>query len=370
MSKDTTIDETIISDYLWQKALDLGVANKNCLDKKASIALAKDMLVARLFIQSLKSRFTKGWATPPKYNGKRLHSPHKRIVNILLSDLHFGSHLDPEECPVEYNTVQESRRLGRVALQVADYKRQYRKETKLVVHLLGDIIQGQLHDPRDGDPLSIQFTAAVHYLTQLVMFWSSQYPNIEVYCTPGNHGRNLSRHPDRAIQQKFDSIETMVYTAVRMAVLNSGVKNCKFIIPKTPYYTVQLFNSKLFGTHGDTVLKPGYPGRAINVSNLEKQVYKWNAAKNIGGPFDIFVCGHVHFASITSLPGNVSMITNGALVPPDAFSLSIGSPDNTCGQYMFESVEGHAIGDQRFIVVDSADSEPKYNDIIKPFVGL
>jgi hypothetical protein len=70
------------------------------------------------------------------------------------------------------------------------------------------------------------------------------------------------------------------------------------------------------------------------------------------------------------LPGNISMITNGALVPPDAFSLSIGSPDNTCGQYMFESVEGHAIGDQRFIVVDSADNDSKYNDIIKPFSGL
>jgi hypothetical protein len=368
MSKDKTPDEEVIGNYLWQKALDLGAANKSCLDKRASINLVKDLVVARLFIKSLKNSFSKGWVAPPKYSGKRIHSPHKRIVNILLSDLHFGSFISSDECPVAYNTIQESRRLGRVALQVADYKRQYRKETKLIVHLLGDIIQGQLHDPRDGEPLAIQFTAAVHYLTQLIMFWTSQYPSVEIYCTPGNHGRNMSRHPDRAVQQKFDSIETMVYVAVKTAVLNSGISNCKFIIPKTPYYTVELFNSKLFGTHGDTVLKPGFPGRAINVSNLEKQVYKWNAAKNIGGPFDIFAVGHVHTAS--SLPGNISMITNGALVPPDAFSLSIGSPDNTCGQYLFESVEGHAIGDQRFIVVDSADNNSQYNDIIKPFSGL
>jgi hypothetical protein len=52
------------------------------------------------------------------------------------------------------------------------------------------------------------------------------------------------------------------------------------------------------------------------------------------------------------------MITNGALVPTDSYSLSIGSPDNTCG------VEGHAIGDQRLILVDSADSDSQYNKII------
>jgi hypothetical protein len=189
---------------------------------------------------------------------------------VLLSDLHFGAHLKPEECPFEYDTVQESRRLGRVVEQVADYKRQYRNETKLIIHLLGDIIQGQLHDQRDGEPLALQFAASVHYLVQAVMFLASQYSSVEVYCQTGNHGRNMSRHPDRAVIQKFDSIETMVYVAMKAAILNSGVTNCKINIPKTPYYTVQLFDAKGLFTHGDTVLKPGYPGRSIQVDNLAK----------------------------------------------------------------------------------------------------
>ena len=365
-----TATEKLVHDYLHAKALDLKTSSKASLDKKVAVATARDFLVAEQFQKSLDKVFRKGWATPPRYEGKRLHSPHKRIVNVLLSDLHFGSHLDPQECSIEYNTLQESRRLGRVVLQVADYKRQYRQETKLIVHLLGDIVQGQLHDQRDGEPLAIQFAAAVHYLTQAIMFLSSQFPSVEVYCQTGNHGRNMSRHPDRAVNQKFDSIETMIYVACRTAVMNSGITNCKISIPKTPYYTAQLFDAKIFATHGDSVLRPGFPGRSINVSNLAQQVCKWNTARNIGGPFDIFACGHIHTASITHLPGNVAMITNGALVPPDAFSLSIGNPDNTCGQWVWESVEGHAIGDQRYVVVDGAEDEPKYNNIIKPFLGL
>jgi hypothetical protein len=371
MSNTDSATEKLVRDYLIEKALNLKESNRAGIDKRAAAAAGRDLLYMQELDKSLSKVFHKGWCTTPKYTGKRQHSPHKRIVNILLSDLHLGAHLDPQECPIEYNTVQESRRLGRVAVQVADYKRYYRKETKLIIHMLGDMIQGMLgHDPRDGEPLQKQFNMALSYLIQFVLFEAAQYPSVEIYCTPGNHGRNIARHQEKAVHQKWDSIENMLYVALRAAVYNSGVGNCKFFIPKTPYYIAPLFGSKLFGTHGDTVLRPGYPGRSINVANLAQQVCKWNTARNVGGPFDIFAVGHIHTATMVSLPGNVTLVTNGCLVPPDPFALSIGTPDNTCSQWMFESVEGHAIGDQRFIVVDGAENESKYNDIIKPFEDL
>jgi hypothetical protein len=64
------------------------------------------------------------------------------------------------------------------------------------------------------------------------------------------------------------------------------------------------------------------------------------------------------------------MLTNGCLVPPDSFAMSIGSPDVTCGQYLFESVEKHIMGDQRFIDVDDADGEPAYNKLVTPYEGF
>jgi hypothetical protein len=52
------------------------------------------------------------------------------------------------------------------------------------------------------------------------------------------------------------------------------------------------------------------------------------------------------------------------------FPCSIAIPDTTCGQWLWESVPNHVIGDQTFIVVDGAEDNSSYNDIIKPFKGL
>jgi hypothetical protein len=92
----------------------------------------------------------------PKKNG-----PTKRILNGLMSDLHFGADLNSEELPLNYTKVEEARRFASVCKGLAQYKPQYRDETKLYIHLAGDIIQGQLHDPRRLPERSILFLLAL-----------------------------------------------------------------------------------------------------------------------------------------------------------------------------------------------------------------
>jgi hypothetical protein len=363
------VTEKQVRSYFLDKLNSTQTKNAAVIDKKFALATAKDLFVLEELQKTLKKIFCKGWATPIKYKSKSKKSCN-RIVNNMLSDLHFGVNLKSNEVPHEYGPIQESRRLGAVAQQVVEYKTQYRNESKLIIHLLGDIIQGILHDPREGEPFAYQTTSAIHYLTQYIMFCCSEYPQVEIYCTPGNHGRNPHRHPQRAIHQKWDAIETVIYNAVKMAVLNSGIKNCQFFIPKTPYYIAPLFNNKGFFTHGDTVLTPGPTWKTISVGSLANQTMKWNTARNVGGPFQLFGCGHVHVGSVTHLPGNVIMIINSCLVPSDEFAVSIGKPDTTCGQYLFESTEKFACGDHRFISVDDADDKQEYNSIIEPFPGL
>lgn len=357
-----------IRDALIERAFNQKRLDTSSINRKVATAAGRDMLFVEELETSLLKVFKPGCIKPVLYKGKK--SKHtERLVHVVISDTHFQSLLDPEECPRPYGAVEESRRFGKVWAQVVDYKRQYRHETTLRVKLLGDLFQNQLHDQREGAPLSLQFAATLHYLIQGILFAASEYQQVQVDCTSGNHGRNKQRHMDRAVQQKWDSIETMVYFALKTAIEASKVPNVTINIPKTPYIVETVFDKKAFWTHGDTVLKPGYPGKSINVSGLYHQICKFNAATHINGPFSLFGVGHVHFGSITNMPGAVTMLTNGCLVPPDAFALSIGAGDVTCGQYIFESCRGYVCGDQRFVSVDDADSDPDYNKIITPFSG-
>lgn len=358
------IRDGIIDEAARQRRLD-----RKCLNRRTAVAAGRDRLFNEDLEETLSKVFKKGYALAKPYRGKKAKYT-ERLVHVILSDTHFQSLIDARECPLPYTAVEESRRLGKVVAQVADYKRQYRSESKLRVKLLGDLFQNQLHDQREGAPLAIQFAATLHYLVQAITFLASEYPEVQVDCATGNHGRNKQRHMDRAVQQKWDSIEGMVYFSLKMALAAAGAKNVTVNIPQTPYVIEEVFDKKAFWTHGDTVLKPGYPGKSIDVGHLYQQICRWNSARHIKGPFHMFGVGHVHFGSITNMPGEIVMLTNGCLVPPDAFALSIGAGDVTCGQYMFESVRGHICGDQRFINVDNADKNPEYNKIISPFSGL
>lgn len=362
-------NDSEIRELLIEKACHVKNTDSALVNRKTAALLGREMFWFEELARTLKGVFSKGWATPKEYRGhKAVYS--ERAVNVVLGDLHFGANLDPEECPLQYSTIQESRRLGKVAVQTADYKPNYRDKSKLLIHIIGDLIQGNIHDPREGTILTDQFGAATQYLTQFIMYEAAAYPRIEVYFTPGNHGRNTNRHPEVPIQQKYDSFETMVYIAVQNAVKASGLKNVKFFNTKRPYYVTEIFDNKIFATHGDTVLNIGNPGKSIDTKGLYHQICRWNSAKHIKGPFKLFIAGHMHIASITNLPGDVIMMTNGCLVPPDSYALSIGIPDATNGQYLFESTKDYVCGDQRFVRVNDADTNPEYNRVITPYEGL
>ena len=164
----------------------------------------------------------------------------------MLSDLHYGAALDKRELPLAYGHNEEARRTAAVALWLSEHRDlETRRSTDLHVNLIGDIIQGQLHDQRDGDPLAEQVCAAIHILSQFVAYVSaSGYNHVYVHCTPGNHGRNTSRHKERATSQKWDAIETMVYYAVMKATKH--LKNVTFQIPYTPFVTYSVYGHKVF----------------------------------------------------------------------------------------------------------------------------
>jgi hypothetical protein len=318
-------------------------------------------------IEHISSNVFKDKIVPSGYAKKNSSAIKERHLNLLLSDLHIRALLDDSKGLAKFGPVEEARRLAAVCLQAATYKPQYREKTQLNLHLLGDIIQGDLgHDPRDGAELSEQICAAQYLLAQAVGYLSAHFPKVVVRCAPGNHDRMITRHKGRAIHDKWDSYSTVIYHAVKMAC--ASLKNVEVIINKKPWIEYESFGIKAFGTHGDTIMNMGYPAKKVDISSIEGQVNRLNASLPDAKEYKLVFAGHVHTGSLTWMPNGTAAITNGALIPTDDYGLSIGCFESFCGQTMWESVPGHIVGDYRFIHVNKKDDmDASLDKIIKPF---
>lgn len=293
-----------------------------------------------------------------------------RAVNITLSDLHFGADLKASETGyLNYGPKEEARRLAEVVLQVLQYKIQYREQTELNINLAGDFFQGKLHDDQDAAPIAEQVCRTIHLLSQALAHFGEGFAKINVYCTGGNHSRIMTRHKKRATSGKWDNYETIIYFALKNIL--SKYKHMKFYIPKTQYIIYESLGHKVFVTHGDGVLNIGNPGKNLNIAGVETQINKLNASMKDTEEIKIAIVGHSHCSTISNLNTGCILVTNGCLIPSDAFAVSLGYLENRSSQTLFETTKEHAVGDIRFIRVDyNTDINEELDKIIIPYKGL
>lgn len=365
MKKLSADDKALALQVITERALALKDKARNSRETKILDATACETLFLEEF-EKIGQKIFKNKFTPPKYKNKA-KKPIKRVLNLMLSDLHYGADLDGREVPHQYGKVEEARRTAYIVKQTVNYKRDYRKDTALYVYIIGDVIQNCLHDMRDGAPLAEQVHRAMYLLTCAINVFSHEFGDVKVFFATGNHGRNTARHHNRATLQKWDSIETHVYLGVVNAFHNH--KNVSFEIPMTPYVSVNVFGKKAFFTHGDGVFRPGNPHKSLNVADIQTQINKINSAQSkTGSPvYELVGCGHVHIGTQALLPNGSVFLSNGALIPPDPYSVSLGSLESTCGQWLWESTEEYILGDSRFVTVnEQVDKDSSLDSIIKP----
>lgn len=299
--------------------------------------------------------------------------PQERVVNVVLSDLHFGSRLMAAEGTHSYGVHEEARRFARVIQSTADYKRDHRKESRLRVFLIGDTFQNKLHDPQEPSaPNTEQMCETVWLLEQGLTRLAMEYQSVEVCCATGNHGRNLARHLGRATSQKWDSPETFVYFTLHHAL--SKFPNVTFNIPLTPWVISDGPGGKVFATHGDTVFNVGNPHSNLPIKAIEQKVDQLNSSgvpPKHPGPFAAFVLGHVHKGVAFQAACGSWVLTNPALVPPDSFANSLGVMNGRSGQLLFESTKKRVVGDLRIIDVGpDEDNDASLEDLVKPWPGM
>jgi hypothetical protein len=354
--------EAEVAAFVKERQLELADKASFKDNRLATEYLAKQEFVLERFEKIASKISSRNFV--PDYKGKKGKAI-QRIVNAQWSDLHFGADLDPRLTPFAYGETEERRRFAGVCAQLADYKRQYRAESSLHIHLIGDVIQGKLHDPQANAILTEQVDRASHHIVHGLDFLSSEYQEIIVDTSVGNHGRDVSRHPERATNDKYDSVEFRLYRLLYWTFRNHP--RIKIRTPIRAFYLYDQFGMKGLMTHGDTIFNPGYPNRAIHVEALQNQINRYLVA---GGhetlDVKLFGFGHVHVPMSMRLPGGQVLLTNGALIPSDEYAISIGIFNAPCSQNLWEAVPGYLFGDHRWMDVNSSHDQDKSLDKIIP----
>lgn len=296
----------------------------------------------------------------------------KRTIVAAISDTHFGVNVSKEEMHGlnEFNWTIAARRLALFMEQIVCYKPDHRKDTDLLLQLNGDILAGQIHNQEwHVDLLTTQFTGALNILLQAISYVAQHFHKVTVICTPGNHGRNVGKaDKGRATVQKWDSYENMLYASLR-EVLKEKHKNIEFVIPESPFLIYRVQGHLVCQTHGDTVISVGNVGNSLNMNSINNQINTINASSLVKGDerIEVISVGHVHVPTVQILQNGGTLVINGCLSGTDPFAQSIGIFSNNPTQVLYESTQKHAVGDIRMIKVKDADTEERFDNIIKPF---
>jgi hypothetical protein len=287
-----------------------------------------------------------------------------RSLQNLWTDQHMGASLPGRELPQAYGIVEERRRFAKVVSNVCEYKRDYRDRTALRVFDAGDNIEGFLaHDLRSGEPLADQFVLRVEYSIQAIQHLAAEFPHVDVHYDTGNHDRNKMRHPGRATYQKWDSFQTMIAHAVRLACRD--LPNVTFHIDRRPYTTVDILGHAHFVTHGDTHLNAGNPGKTLKVDKLLSQINSINATRRYGSAFEVFAMGHVH-TSVQAQIEDCDIFINGPLCPSGGYADGSGY-FSSASQWIWETTEKYAVGDMRRVSVGpDTDADASLDNVIRP----
>lgn len=284
----------------------------------------------------------------------------------FISDVHFGSFVDPLEVPGNaYNWTIAARRMALFAEQIASYKPHHRDKSTLRLLLGGDIIENELHGKGPHiDVLAEQLNGTRQIFTDLIDYLRHHYAAIHVEAVSGNHDRH-SHQRDRATANKWDSLASVLYTG--LAAVFRSCPDVTWNIPRTPYAVWRApGGSHCAVTHGDTVFNGGSPGKSVNTGSLSTQLRAWNAGRAQRGEprLDAIAIGHLHTPLVTSLDDGATLVINGCGSGTAGYAQSIGIHGSNPTQVLWESVPGYPVGDVRFVRLSPADTDARLDRIV------
>lgn len=250
-----------------------------------------------------------------KYKDDDNHS----VAVALLSDIHCEERVDLQVVNYmnEYNPDICQKRLLDCyfphILKLIEINKNGTKIDTLILALLGDLIQGYIHEEYQEDNYMSPTQASLFMYNILIsgiefLLKNSDLKKIIIPCCIGNHGRTTNKK--RIATAYKNSYEWLLYNY--LANYFKDEKRIEFIISNSYHIYMNIFDYTLRFHHGDAIRYGGGVG-GISIP-VNKALNEWNKAKKVN--YDFF--GHFH----TPFDGG-NFISNGSVVGMNAFSIEI-----------------------------------------------
>lgn len=247
---------------------------------------------------------------------------HEAIPIISISDVHFEERVEADVVNGvnEYNADIARERLRNVFSNGLKLVRMFQKDTEIktvVIALLGDNITGYIHEELvESNTLSpTEATlAAKAVLIEGIKLFAEQGFRVLIPCARGNHGRTSAR-------KKFstgykNSYEQMMYCDMAQLIKLMGYNNVEFIISKSEFTYLQIFNTLNRFCHGDHFKFAG------GIGGIFPSMFKFLHRINEVRKADCTFMGHWHQYYAAARRG---FVINGSVIGTNAYGLNFGA---------------------------------------------
>lgn len=254
---------------------------------------------------------------------KIITTDHKsQTAVLLLSDLHVGARVDPDEVgglgEYSYPIFRERMERMREAIRsIVAHHRMSHPVKNLVVAMLGDLIENVTIFAAQGElvdlDLMAQVLAVVGDIIELLIGLLDTFETISVVSVTGNHGR-IGRKGEHKRHINWDYLISMV-----LAKRFENEPRIRFEVPKAPFAIVNIEGYNWLFRHGDNI--KSWAG--IPWYGLERSTGKWIAMEaRQARVLHYAASGHLH--QLASIPyAGVEIIVNGSVVGTTTFSVEV-----------------------------------------------
>ncbi len=233
------------------------------------------------------------WLVPPA----RKKAAHKAIPSLLLTDIHWGERIRPEEVGGvnAYDTQIAEQRIKQAAGGTIKLCRDYFSGLEyegLSLMLGGDLLSGDIHEELRETNVEATTESVVGVLESLVAgirVLSDFFGMVHIAAVVGNHGRTTKK--PRSKNRSGDSFDGLVYQLVARELRTNPGITMQIATAADIHFPV--YNTRYCLTHGDQF--KGGSGISGAMAPLLLGVHrKRRRDAESGNPWDVLVMGHFH----------------------------------------------------------------------------